>query len=740
MPITVNGKKATLTVKGFSGVNEFDSPELLKDSELTILENAVLDQVSGVPQARFSYSSYNSNANAVASSLQDVQIGANNFLVGQFGTAFMSSASGTAAFVNRKTGLTTGKVCRVCQYSGKLYVTNGVDAPFVTDLVNAATAVGITAPVTTSVTITPSITGGSMAAGQYIYAIVYQDASGNMSPASTLLDAQINSGSAGSVVFASLPAVQPTKRIYRSMVNSDVLYYLTSIGTGTGFTDTFADTALDLSLPLQSLMTPTVAAAEIIQNDLLFYGNISGMYGTFPTMPRGYSGINSATFGTGSSSLNNSSTYKYIVTLVYADGSESVASESKTVNTPGSLGGDGTIYVELKVYVPTGFLSDPNITGIKFYRTVAGGSTYYPTEMTTGHGYLFPTTVFSAGTAAYIDDYISDATISAGTQYAGGTAVVDSSRLIWSENSKLMMFDALNFIDVEPDDGNKIVGLVDDVNGILIFKDNNIYKLYTTGDSSQWDLQRLVTGKGCSDPNTIVSTPMGVFFLYRGHIYRWVSGQAEPEDVGLKFSTSIAGVTSWMPAFFHSAYNWVVFPVIATGGNAYLFIYDTKLGTWYRFTTNIGPSPWAACARLYGSDAGKIILSLNTTLGFYDASTSTTVDAYPSSAAFSVHLRTKTFDFPSGIPLLRLRFLWVNEKILSGQSIVHTLQGPELSALQYTESGSGSVTGVKKIITDSMTGTVQPVNKLYYDMAGTYISQLMGLQIEGTLLNRGRRV
>ena len=59
MPTTASGNKVFTTVKGFTGVNEFGSPESLKDSELTVLENATLDRSGGDVCARYGFNVYN---------------------------------------------------------------------------------------------------------------------------------------------------------------------------------------------------------------------------------------------------------------------------------------------------------------------------------------------------------------------------------------------------------------------------------------------------------------------------------------------------------------------------------------------------------------------------------------------------------------------------------------------------------------------------------------------------------
>ena len=75
-----------MELKGFTKLNEATASELLKEDELTIFENMVLDEEIGKPKKRFGWAKYNSNVidSGVISSLHEVVTsdGSNYLLAG----------------------------------------------------------------------------------------------------------------------------------------------------------------------------------------------------------------------------------------------------------------------------------------------------------------------------------------------------------------------------------------------------------------------------------------------------------------------------------------------------------------------------------------------------------------------------------------------------------------------------------------------------------------------------------
>jgi hypothetical protein len=394
-------------------------------------------------------------------------------------------------------------------------------------------------------------------------------------------------------------------------------------------------------------------------------------------------------------------------------------------------------------YFVTGSYFNSDITSATIWRTKANGSTYYSLETIVKASW---DTAMRNG----FTDVIPDATLGTGiyTVYSDPSATVTNygSRIVWSNNAELQTFPALNFIEVSPDDGEVITGVAEETNGVLIYKTNSIYKLYTIGDSANWVLQKLVSSCGCSEPNSLAITPRGNFFVHNGTIWLHAGESKEPVIVSTKYRDTIASITAYMQASYNSLNEWVVFPVMV-GALNYMIIYDIKMETWYKFSipfTSI--TQWAALSRRIGSDADKILItgSIDGMMGFYDTTLNTGSDVYPSATAYITTLQTKTFDFPEGVGLIRPRKLWINENVKSGASLTHTLVEADSGvSVSTTETGMSTQSYVNSIVTDSMSTTygikLTSINKFYYILSGTLLGRFLGMKLDGIVLNRGRR-
>lgn len=117
--------------------------------------------------------------------------------------------------------------------------------------------IGLDPPSTAGVTATPT-TGGSMAAGSYVYALVWQDAYGNRSKPSAFITVTVTAGN-NAVAFSNLPA-SPHARyskllFFRTEVNgsssgvNSTMYYTGEVAAGTAtWTDQNADASLTETL------------------------------------------------------------------------------------------------------------------------------------------------------------------------------------------------------------------------------------------------------------------------------------------------------------------------------------------------------------------------------------------------------------------------------------------------------------------------------------------------------------
>ena len=471
-------------------------------------------------------------------------------------SSFISSLNGTGSWSTVKSGLTAPYLCRSASYGGKLFVTNGYDPIFATDMVNAAYNIAITKPLTQGISTASSEVSGNglVYLNVYLYAIVYGDQDGNLSPMSHPFCFQTALVGDNTNTITNLPVSGNTRvnkrYLYRTIGilpnapgQTDTNFYLltTLDNTVTTYIDGNPDTNLGLAYTPELVNIPNFAKYVLVKNDRMFLANIQTTLDNLPTLPMN---LNSKFAETDvSSGLIPSSTYKWAASFEFSNGLEGELSDYFT-GTTGSVGGSPYKSVSLEFYWPdvNSSLSNilPNVSYINIYRTVAGGSALLFAEQISIATFL----AGADGNNVTVIDAVPDASLGSSWPAKSNAATTISypSRLIFSDNANVGTFQLLNFIDVGGDTGDFIQGLVDDEDGIIVFKQTNIYKLYTNGATSSWYVQRLVSGIGCDEPNSIIKTPFGIFFKNQGYVYQF-SSSSQPTIVSYEFSTSIASVT-----------------------------------------------------------------------------------------------------------------------------------------------------------------------------------------------------
>ncbi len=302
---------AQIAIKGIKKLNQLTSPELLDNSEVPVLENMVLSAEDGVAIERNGFTIYNTNSLGGIVSLHDVVSGANDYLIGVAGAALYASLHGTGPWTSLMSGLTSGLKTKSAVYSDKIFVTNGIDKPIVTTITNTWNP-GLPAP--DIITSGLSMAFGSQAGyltdkAKYLYLLVYATAAGELSAISIpftmvstatddlTVDSTYNTNK--SIQFTNLPvSANPSVTnlyLYRTTANGSVFYFLQSLANGTtSFTDTLADTALDTSNPITTIIFPLAAKYVASQADRIFWANVilpnitAPGYPVIPNSPRIY--------------------------------------------------------------------------------------------------------------------------------------------------------------------------------------------------------------------------------------------------------------------------------------------------------------------------------------------------------------------------------------------------------------------------------------------------------------------
>ena len=189
--------------------------------------------------------------------------------------------------------------------------------------------------------------------------------------------------------------------------------------------------------------------------------------------------------------------------------------------------------------------------------------------------------------------------------------------------------------------------MISEDDGVLIFKDRNIYKIYTTGGSSSWLMRKVVPNIGCTVPYSICTiAPRTHFFVSNGIFYIYSNGQVK--RIGDKIYPIISSNydLTTLETVYDRERNWVWATVDKTGGSnkgRYILILDLNkdVETWYFWTTT------SKAERCPFITKGNVVLFGNgTTLNTYGTGYSD--NAAGTAQDINLSMTTKTFDVDNG--------------------------------------------------------------------------------------------
>lgn len=134
--------------------------------------------------------------------------------------------------------------------------------------------------------------------------------------------------------------------------------------------------------------------------------------------------------------------------------------------------------------------------------------------------------------------------------------------------------------NIYEDDKDEITGLVDDGNGVVVLKTNNLYKIYTTNAPEQWYVRRHFADIGCDDYKSVYQKGDVSFFRHNTKVYMMLSGQA-PVDIGEPKKDTLAyyAITKQTTA----TNDWFLLLANYNSSSQVLLVYDTVMKAWYEF-------------------------------------------------------------------------------------------------------------------------------------------------------------
>lgn len=746
-----------IIAKGFARVNESVAPEFLQDSELASLTNGVLDSKQGVAVKRGGFVRFNTNATSGdIKSLHDVVDDAGtDFLLASNSTLLQKTSGG--AFSSVKTGLTTGLKTRIQAIgNGRYIVSNGTDSPFIIQGTAFADTfdLGLLKPNTSAVTGSQnnSATGSLDAESIYIYILVNQSDDGTLSAPSrpfTYNDRssgfRSTSATQKMLRFDNLPSPSADSRVssvrvYRtvgipetgsSYAGARTFYYLKTISiTATYFTDEQADSELDTSQSIEFFAMPLTFKYMAMQYDRVFYASpkltnkcyIEPAYANRSgAPPAGYNdgyAMRATTPGTVVNGLDDGALYQWRVVFTDIYGNQSDPLDSETYTTPGSPGTNTTdVYV---VNLPiTDIISTLPLQKRELYRTEGDGSTFYKLSD------------LNLAQADFHDIYADGSLLG---QYTAQTTTTYPSSVAFSEIGLPSNIPDGNLIDVFPDDGDIITGIVDDTDGVLVFKRYSICKIYTAGSPQNWRVIKIIANIGCTEPETLYKNGNEYFFICNKQAYIYRAGQVQ--EIGEIFKNTLATVTTWNSISYDPVRKWYVLGVVITATH-FVLVYDLKLNTWYKFSITKAD---AIGYKRYGTGANTLLVGDGTYVIKYDT-TVTADNQAGSTTQYQMTLATKTYVVPEGIGKIRLRKYWANYLKTASQDITSTISDPDsadnVSASDTTGSGSKNY----EVVTDAMIsgGTLKVARKVNFTLTGVGLEQLYGLKLQYNPINRGSR-
>jgi hypothetical protein len=224
-------------------------------------------------------------------------------------------------------------------------------------------------------------------------------------------------------------------------------------------------------------------------------------------------------------------------------------------------------------------VNNPGLLQRKIYRTVGQTSEFFPGANTF---YLVKTEDITHSSLPVIADYdyvdtMDDTTLATQSAYAE-TTKEHKSAITWSQVDKPAEFRLENIRQVFRDDQDSITGMIDDGNGILIFKENSIIKLYHTGASQNWYIRKIWNEHGCDEAKSLIKAGDTIYFRFRDRPYSFTSNTA-PKYIGFGKQNTLDDMTVIDAA---ATDDWLIYACTETT-NHYMLVFDRKIETWYQF-------------------------------------------------------------------------------------------------------------------------------------------------------------
>jgi len=191
------------------------------------------------------------------------------------------------------------------------------------------------------------------------------------------------------------------------------------------------------------------------------------------------------------------------------------------------------------------------------------------------------------------------------------SSVAYPSRIRWSDFGSVEVYPANNYIDVEPNDGDSIVGIITYDSNVYIFKRRSIHQLIVTGSdgANAFVIRPVIRGLGAFAKGSIKAVPgQGIMFLGQNAVYSF-NGETLT-NVSDPIQRTIDGIgRSQYPNAVGGVYTkrnqyWLAVSTTSTT-NAQVLVYDYLQQAWSIYS---GMSP---ASLISGDDSTNNIVLLH---------------------------------------------------------------------------------------------------------------------------------
>ena len=390
--------------------------------------------------------------------------------------------------------------------------------------------------------------------------------------------------------------------------------------------DGIPDTELDFSELIVIPRVPVKADYAVTSNNRLFFGGITvdqkyynpptqrgqnkgsatvvnGVTYDDYTIPSGgarYDILSATTTAVGQATgLTQNYYYSWAITFVDKNGFESDPIYTNVYQPTGASGnyvqpnmlvtGAPSQVSMCDAYLGSSSRIDPNAVERRIYRNIGTAVAY--TDPTTKNYYLVQSDKYDPldTTQRRLPDFIdtvSDATLAGNDQLVLTNYKTFDSGITWSQPDKQAFIRLENVRQVFEEDGDPIVGMFDDGNGVLIFKTNSIVKLYHTGAPENWYIRKVWLEHGCDNEKSLLKAGDVYYFQYRKRNYAMPTG-GQPQYIGFGKQKTFD-----LHTILDGGANdeWLTYAT-QYGSNYYLLTYDKKIQTWYQFNLGTKATP-----------------------------------------------------------------------------------------------------------------------------------------------------